>query len=87
MVAIVQQLPSRRAAKGSQLTIVKPTTRDHLEAKGHQIESHGQRLCCYMCGQEWAKGEQGVGGICPGPEIWGQPQQNRPWQVPQGNNL
>eukprot|EP00973_Karenia_brevis_P061650 8573779-Karenia_brevis.AAC.1 len=74
MVAIVQQLPSRKAAKGSQLTVVRPTTSDHLEAKGHQIDSHGQRLCCYMCGQEWATGKQGVGGKCPGPEIWGQPQ-------------
>eukprot|EP00973_Karenia_brevis_P015459 2114305-Karenia_brevis.AAC.1 len=40
-----------------------------------------------MCGQEWAKGKQGVGGMCPEPEIWGQPQQNRPWLVTQGNNL
>eukprot|EP00973_Karenia_brevis_P038444 5302621-Karenia_brevis.AAC.1 len=54
MVAIVQQRPSRRAATGSQLTIVKPTTRDHLVATGHQVETSGRRLCCYMRGQEWA---------------------------------
>eukprot|EP00973_Karenia_brevis_P077205 10722840-Karenia_brevis.AAC.1 len=67
MVAIVQQLPSRKAAQGSQLAIIKPTTRDHLEAKGHQIDVHGQRLCCYMCGQEWAKGKQGSRGNLPRP--------------------
>eukprot|EP00973_Karenia_brevis_P084762 11761845-Karenia_brevis.AAC.1 len=78
MVAIVQQLPSRKPAQGRQLTVIKPTTRDHLEAKGHQLEKHGQRLCCHMCGQEWAKGKQGLGETCPGPEIWGYPQQNRP---------
>eukprot|EP00973_Karenia_brevis_P077322 10741334-Karenia_brevis.AAC.1 len=40
-----------------------------------------------MCGQEWAKGRSLVGGKCPGPTIWGQPQQNRPWLVPEGNNM
>eukprot|EP00973_Karenia_brevis_P028074 3866245-Karenia_brevis.AAC.1 len=78
MVAIVQQLPSRRAAQGTQLVIVKPSTRDHLEAKGHHLEENGFRLCCHMSGQEWAKGKQWVGGECPGPAIWGYPQQNRP---------
>eukprot|EP00973_Karenia_brevis_P057580 8008807-Karenia_brevis.AAC.1 len=40
-----------------------------------------------MRGQEWAKGRQLVGGQCPGPTIWGQSQQNRPWLVPLGRNL
>eukprot|EP00973_Karenia_brevis_P000888 122030-Karenia_brevis.AAC.1 len=78
MVAIVQQLPSRRVAQGRHLTVVGPSTRDHLEAKGHQLAEAGNRLCCHMCGQEWAKGMQGVGGDCPGPKVWGYPQQNRP---------
>eukprot|EP00973_Karenia_brevis_P015180 2075411-Karenia_brevis.AAC.1 len=38
MVAIVQQLPSRKEAKGSQFPAVRPTTSDHHEAKGHQID-------------------------------------------------
>eukprot|EP00973_Karenia_brevis_P014103 1917817-Karenia_brevis.AAC.1 len=42
MVTIVQQLPSRKATQGSQLAIVKPTNRDHLEAKGHKVEVCGQ---------------------------------------------
>eukprot|EP00973_Karenia_brevis_P085252 11833232-Karenia_brevis.AAC.1 len=37
MVAIVQQLPSRKVAQGSQLVVSRPKTRDHLEAKGHQL--------------------------------------------------
>eukprot|EP00973_Karenia_brevis_P033062 4562372-Karenia_brevis.AAC.1 len=40
-----------------------------------------------MCGQEWAKGKQGVGEACPGPKIRGYPQQNRPWLVPTGHDL
>eukprot|EP00973_Karenia_brevis_P048677 6755372-Karenia_brevis.AAC.1 len=40
-----------------------------------------------MCGQEGSKGTQNVGGQYPGPTIWGQPQQNRPWLVPPGKNL
>eukprot|EP00973_Karenia_brevis_P068609 9541300-Karenia_brevis.AAC.1 len=40
-----------------------------------------------MCGQEWAKGKQGVGGDCLGPKVWGYPQQNRPWLVPTRQNL
>eukprot|EP00973_Karenia_brevis_P028762 3965885-Karenia_brevis.AAC.1 len=55
--------------------------------KGHQIDTKGSRQCCYMCGQDWGKGRQEVGGQRPGPTIWGQPQQNRPWLVPQGRNL
>eukprot|EP00973_Karenia_brevis_P033157 4574608-Karenia_brevis.AAC.1 len=73
MVASVQQLPSRRVAQGTQLSIIRPTARDHLEAKGHQLAENGLRLCCHMCGEEWAKGKQGVGGECPGPAIWGVP--------------
>eukprot|EP00973_Karenia_brevis_P011773 1594779-Karenia_brevis.AAC.1 len=87
MVAIVQQLPSRKAAQGNHLTIVKPTTRDHLEARGHQLEEQGPRLCCHMCGQEWAEGKHWVGGTCPGPKIWGYPQQDRSWLVPTGHDL
>eukprot|EP00973_Karenia_brevis_P091290 12406795-Karenia_brevis.AAC.1 len=40
-----------------------------------------------MRGREWFKGRQEVGGQCPGPTIWGQPQHNRPWLVPPGNDL
>eukprot|EP00973_Karenia_brevis_P006832 927413-Karenia_brevis.AAC.1 len=68
MVATVQQLPSRKVAQGKHLSVVGPTTRDHLEAKGHQLPESGPRLCCHMRGQEWAKGKQGVGGDCPGPK-------------------
>eukprot|EP00973_Karenia_brevis_P069786 9702061-Karenia_brevis.AAC.1 len=63
MVAIVQQIPSRKVAQGGQLVISRPKTQEHLEAKGHQVDIKGQRLYCLMCGQEWAKGKQVVGGI------------------------
>eukprot|EP00973_Karenia_brevis_P052352 7274756-Karenia_brevis.AAC.1 len=62
MVAIVQQFPNRRTTQGIKLVVGRPSTRDHLEAKGHQVEEKGNRLCCYMCGREGAKGKQGVGG-------------------------
>eukprot|EP00973_Karenia_brevis_P028324 3904893-Karenia_brevis.AAC.1 len=51
------------------------------------MKHNGSRLCCFICGQEWAIGKQGLGGVCPGPGIWGQPQQNRSWLVLPGNNL
>eukprot|EP00973_Karenia_brevis_P060422 8406886-Karenia_brevis.AAC.1 len=38
MVAIVRQLPARRTAQGTELVEGRPSTRDHLEAKGHQME-------------------------------------------------
>eukprot|EP00973_Karenia_brevis_P040286 5565030-Karenia_brevis.AAC.1 len=87
MVAVVQTLPTRKVNTKGQLVIAKASTADHLDAKRHQIDTKGDRLCCYMCGQEWSKGRQEFGGQCPGPTIWGQPQQNRPWLVPPGNNL
>eukprot|EP00973_Karenia_brevis_P002805 381489-Karenia_brevis.AAC.1 len=79
MVAVVQSLPNTKMNTKGQLVITRPKTSDHLEARGHQIDTKANRLCCYMCGQEWAKGRSQVGGKCPGPTIWGQPQQNRPW--------
>eukprot|EP00973_Karenia_brevis_P026210 3615338-Karenia_brevis.AAC.1 len=62
MVAIVQQLPSRKVAQGGQLVISRPKTCDHLEAKGHQVDEKGPRLGCHICGQESAKGTQEIGG-------------------------
>eukprot|EP00973_Karenia_brevis_P019027 2609433-Karenia_brevis.AAC.1 len=71
-------------AQGHQLEVIRPKTKDHLEAKGHHVAEGGQRLCCHMCGQEWATGRQGVEGNCPGPTLWGYPQINKPWLVPTG---
>eukprot|EP00973_Karenia_brevis_P010776 1458581-Karenia_brevis.AAC.1 len=87
MVAIVQQIPSRKVAQGGQLVVSKPTAQQQLEAKGHQMDSKGQRLYCLMCGQEWAKGKVSVGGDCPGPSIWGFPQRDKPWLVPTGHDI
>eukprot|EP00973_Karenia_brevis_P048653 6754006-Karenia_brevis.AAC.1 len=67
MVAIVQQIPNRKAAQGGRLEVIRPSAQQVLEAKGHQMEARGQRLYCMMCGQEWARGKV-AGGDCPGPK-------------------
>eukprot|EP00973_Karenia_brevis_P001873 255091-Karenia_brevis.AAC.1 len=55
---------------------------------GHQVEAHRGRLQCYRCGQQWVDKQHYMGdNICPGPEIWGLPQRDRPCIVPQGNNI
>eukprot|EP00973_Karenia_brevis_P061658 8575275-Karenia_brevis.AAC.1 len=68
MVAIVQQLPTRRKPQGSTLVVVKPSALQILEAKGHQVTQRGQRHHCMMCGQEWGKEKQMEGMTCPGPK-------------------
>eukprot|EP00973_Karenia_brevis_P091887 12409640-Karenia_brevis.AAC.1 len=45
MVAVVQSLPSKKINTKGQLVVTRPTTSDHLEARGHQIDIKGNRLC------------------------------------------
>eukprot|EP00973_Karenia_brevis_P006401 870766-Karenia_brevis.AAC.1 len=68
MVAVVQQLPNRKRPRADGLDVIKPSAQQVLEAKGHQIETRGQRLHCMMCGQEWRKGKVLEGDTCPGPQ-------------------
>eukprot|EP00973_Karenia_brevis_P089900 12399981-Karenia_brevis.AAC.1 len=58
MVAVLQTLPSRRKGHKDHLVVSKPTTHEHLEDRGHQIEQQGRRLLCYQFGQEWSSGKK-----------------------------
>eukprot|EP00973_Karenia_brevis_P036621 5047264-Karenia_brevis.AAC.1 len=61
MVAIVQQLPGRKLAQGKHLTVVRPTTRDHLEAKGHILRNRDPGCVAICVARNGQKGKQGVG--------------------------
>eukprot|EP00973_Karenia_brevis_P012990 1763312-Karenia_brevis.AAC.1 len=54
----------------------------------HQVEVHRGKLICHRCGQSWADKGHYIGDAkFPSPEIWGNPQRNRPWLVPPGQNI
>eukprot|EP00973_Karenia_brevis_P077313 10739880-Karenia_brevis.AAC.1 len=48
MVAIVQQIPSRKVAQSGHLVISRPRTQDHLEAKGDRwtLRATGSIVTC-----------------------------------------
>ena len=59
---------------------------------GHEIvETHNKsRHQCLLCGQSWPKKWCRMvleRGRCPGPDIWGGIQYNRPWMLPKGDIL
>eukprot|EP00973_Karenia_brevis_P054966 7642719-Karenia_brevis.AAC.1 len=56
-----------------------PTAREQLTAMDHQINAQGGSIICQRCGQIWKDRKQMVEDEqCPGREIWGMPQLNRP---------
>eukprot|EP00973_Karenia_brevis_P012398 1683699-Karenia_brevis.AAC.1 len=49
-----------------------------------KLTGAGYRLLCHRCGQHWQDQNHYIGDLqCLGPEIWGLPQRDRPWIVPQ----
>ena len=51
----------------------------------HAVIRRGPMLECLRCGQFWESKASSMilsEGICPGPQIYGPPQEERPWVIP-----
>ena len=51
----------------------------------HEVSRRGNMLECQRCGQFWESTTFSLlfsEGVCPGPKIYGPPQQDRPWVIP-----
>eukprot|EP00973_Karenia_brevis_P073960 10279943-Karenia_brevis.AAC.1 len=80
MIAVLQTMPTRAKIVKDQLVVSLPTAHEKLGKMGHQVEAHRGRLLCHRCGQQWQDKDHYIGDLqCPGPEIWGLPQRDRPW--------
>eukprot|EP00973_Karenia_brevis_P018409 2523950-Karenia_brevis.AAC.1 len=71
-----------------QLVVTHPSVREQLRVLEHQISDQGGTLTRQGCGQMWRNKKQMLGhSKCPGLEIRGEPQKNRPWIVPPGHDI